>query len=219
MRRGIPRRSFTRRREHFMLKKLLSFFLICVIITSMAACAHNDDPTEPTKDNVTEAPTVGDIYVPCNTEDLLLKLFTNGVIDKNIMVWAVDTGRADLLNNYVGLGSFDGLKEVSMMTDADDTIPYSVTLLYVDNMENVEAIKTRINDNIPIDRWENCTVDEYFVESFDNYILVVMLDSSKVDDVNATGIVDAFMNIMNNTDQSSTEPTTITSTTEVNDEN
>jgi hypothetical protein len=43
-----------------------------------------------------------------------------------------------------------------------------------------------------------------------------MLDSSKVDDVNATEIVDSFMNIINNTDPSATEPT---SPTEVGAEN
>jgi hypothetical protein len=199
-----------------MLKKLLSFFLICVIITSMAACAHNDDPTEPTQDNMTETPTVEDIYVPCDTENILFNLLTDGVIDKNVAIWTLDMSRADLLNNYIGLGSFDGLKEVSVMIDSDDKVPYGVTLLYVDDIKNVEAIKARINDNLPIDRWEDCTVDEYFVESFDNYILVVMLDSSKVDDVNATEIVDAFMNIINNTDPSATEPT---SSTEVGAEN
>jgi len=153
-----------------MIKKILISFSALIIMLSVTACRNNKN-VEGTLEEIMEQ-----VYVDIPESDRPMMLMNTEVNEENIEYYlgSTDIEYEEALASESGVGS----------------IAHSVVLVRVKENADVEAIKTKIEENVNPRKWICVEAETVEVESRGNLIILIMSSEA-----NAEKIENSFDNL------------------------
>lgn len=166
------------------------------------------DNQEPTGD-VTEPEGTGDATTPeggettepegtegettlSETETMLNKLIEKQPMQFPTMVLPIDMADEYAWTGFTGLESKEHVVEASFCEAMMGSQAFSLVLVKVDDVANVEAMAKAIQENVNPRKWICVNADDLMVVATGQYVLLAMMDSQYAADATAKSTTDLF---------------------------
>ena len=164
----------------------------------------NQDPTG----DVTEPDGTGDATEPSGdatepeggeenpelsvTETMLNKLIEKQPMQFPTMVVPIDMADEFAWNGFTGLESKEHVVEAAACEAAMGSQAFSLVLVKVDDVANVEAMAKAIQEKVNPRKWICVNADDLMVVATGEYVLLAMMDSQYAADATAKSTTDLF---------------------------
>lgn len=165
------------------------------------------DTQDPTGD-VTEPDGTGDATTPEDgettpedgdettelsvTETMLNKLIEKQPMQFPTMVVPIDMADEFAWNGFTGLESKEHVVEAAACEAAMGSQAFSLVLVKVDDVANVEAMAKAIQEKVNPRKWICVNADDLMVVATGEYVLLAMMDSQYAADATAKSTTDLF---------------------------
>lgn len=176
------------------MKKILIAILVAILAISLISCNENNKDDETTTTNTTNPPETEPVEVDPNPDENDNEIEDEDDIDLSNVT--VDSSLSDIIKKiYDGVNLaetyeseitadnvmfFLGLEDESMYTEAlaseafINVIPHSVCLVRVAEGQDVEEVKTIIEENANPNKWVCVMADTVIVDNIDNLVILIM---------------------------------------------
>ena len=149
------------------------------------------DATEPSGD--TTEPEGGEENPELSvTETMLNKLIEKQPMQFPTMVVPIDMADEFAWNGFTGLESKEHVVEAAACEAAMGSQAFSLVLVKVDDVANVEAMAKAIQEKVNPRKWICVNADDLMVVATGEYVLLAMMDSQYAADATAKSTTDLF---------------------------
>ncbi len=151
------------------------------------------DATDPSGDATEGTGDVTEPEVePTETEAMLNLLIAKQPMQFPTMVMPIDMADEFAWNGYTGLESKEHVVEAAVCEAAMGSQAFSLVLVKVDDVANVEAMAKAIQENVNPRKWICVNADDLMVVATGEYVLLAMMDSEYKADATAKSTTDLF---------------------------
>ena len=150
------------------------------------------DATTPDGGETTEPEGTEGETVLSETETMLNKLIEKQPMQFPTIVAPIDMEDEFAFNGYTGLESKEHVVEASFCEAAMGSQAFSLVLVKVDDVANVEAMAKAIQEKVNPRKWICVNADDLMVVATGEYVLLAMMDSQYAADATAKSTTDLF---------------------------
>ena len=157
--------------------------------------------TEPDGESeLDDGPDLGGELALTDTENKLTALFNACPMQFGTMIMPVDLSDVDAVKAYTGLDSVDQIIEAAVCEPMISSQAYSLVLVKVKDATEAESVADAMKTGINPAKWVCVEADDLDVVTVGDYVLLAMMSSEFAEDATAKDVTDAFVGLLDVSD-------------------